>query len=343
VELAERLEARGFSASALNGDLSQQLRERTINRLKKGELDILVATDVAARGLDVERISHVVNYDIPYDNESYVHRIGRTGRAGRDGQAILFVTPKERRLLSSIEKSTRQPIAVMALPTGQEVSDQRVQQFQEQVLSAMGTENLDKFRSLIASMSKEQEVDPLELAAALAFLQQKDRPLFPKYQDAPPPREHGDDRPERSRERSERRERDEPRRRSTKHREFEDLAMETYRLEVGRDHGVQPKDIVGAIANEADLDSQYIGRIEIYPDHTTVDLPQGMPKELLQHLRKMRICQQPSGMKLLGEQEDFKPRKSFKSSSKPGGSNSKPKTRIKPGAADKSAPRKRKK
>jgi len=173
VDIAERLEARGFSSAALNGDLSQALRERTINRLKKGQVDIVVATDVAARGLDVERISHVINFDIPYDNESYVHRIGRTGRAGRDGKAILFITPKENRMLRSIEKSTRQVIKPMAMPSNEEVSGQRIQQFTEQLMKTMALPKLDKFRSLIQQLADENELDMGDIAAALAFEKQK--------------------------------------------------------------------------------------------------------------------------------------------------------------------------
>ncbi|MFA5493833.1 MAG: DEAD/DEAH box helicase [Porticoccaceae bacterium] len=290
VELAEKLEARGFAASALNGDLSQQLRERTVNRLKNGQLDIVVATDVAARGLDVERISHVVNYDIPYDNESYVHRIGRTGRAGREGNAILFVTPKERRLLGSIEKSTRQPIAEMQLPSGQQVSEQRIQLFRTQLLETLEKGSLDKFKNLVASVANEREIDPLDIAAALVYLQQQERPLYPEFRDPPPVAK---EKPGRDRDRS----RDDTKGdKFSKRRDADMPPLEKYRVEVGREHGVQPKDIVGAIANEADIDSQYIGRIEIHDNFTTVDLPEGMPREVLAHLRKMRICQQPALM-----------------------------------------------
>ena len=178
-EVAEKLEARGFSAAALNGDLSQSLRERTVNRLKKGQVDIVVATDVAARGLDVERISHVVNYDIPYDNEAYVHRIGRTGRAGREGQAILFVAPKERRLLRSIEQSTRQAIAEMELPTGEQVSGQRVQQFQEKIIQSLEAKDREKFKTLLEKLAEDNDISMLDIAASLASQLQEERPLFP--------------------------------------------------------------------------------------------------------------------------------------------------------------------
>ncbi|MDE0841693.1 MAG: DEAD/DEAH box helicase, partial [Porticoccaceae bacterium] len=182
VDIAEKLEARGFSSAALNGDLSQTLRERTINRLKKGQVDIVVATDVAARGLDVERISHVINYDVPYDNESYVHRIGRTGRAGRDGIAILFVTQKEIRMLRSIEKSTRQIINPLVLPSNAEVSDLRIQQFTEQLIKSVEAPQLGKFRQLIETMSLQHAMDVTDIAAALLFENQKDRPLFPRLE-----------------------------------------------------------------------------------------------------------------------------------------------------------------
>ncbi|MFA5632705.1 MAG: DEAD/DEAH box helicase [Porticoccaceae bacterium] len=305
VELAEKLEARGFTAAALNGDLNQQLRERTIQRLKDRKLDIVVATDVAARGLDVERISHVVNFDIPYDNESYVHRIGRTGRAGRDGEAILFVTHREKRLLRSIEKSTGQPIESMVLPGSQEVSDRRVESFRNRLVETLETEDLSRFRKLLDDLCTSQEVAAADIAAAAIYLLQQERPLFPALKPLAAERpEARDSRPGKKerpgkdfrpdgkgpRDGAPKRERREP--------SDDDVPMEKYRLAVGRMHGVQPKDIVGAIANEADLDSQFIGRIEIYDDYCTVDLPQGMPKELLHYMKKVRIRQQPIHMQL---------------------------------------------
>jgi len=218
LEIAEKLEARGFSSAALNGDLTQTLRERTINRLKKGQLDIVVATDVAARGLDVERISHVINYDVPYDNESYVHRIGRTGRAGREGKAIMFVTQKETRMLRSIEKSTRQPISSFNLPSNEEVSGQRITQFKEQLVGMCKSTKLDKFHSLVKEVAAENDIDMTLLAAALAYEAQKDRPLFPKMVAIDTPRATANDRSDRkerpkrdSRERAESRERPESR------------------------------------------------------------------------------------------------------------------------------------
>jgi len=309
VELAEKLEARGFSAAALNGDLNQQLRERTVQRLKDGKLDIVVATDVAARGLDVERISHVVNYDIPYDNESYVHRIGRTGRAGRDGEAILFITHREKRLLRSLEKSTGQPIETMSLPGSEEVSSKRIENFRNRLTETLETEDISRFRSLLTNLAAEQALDLLDLASAMAFLLQQERPLFPELRELAAERPAARDKaynekPPRDKkpreERFEKRGHDErpesPRKKARRDGPDEDIPMDTYRIEVGREHGVQAKDIVGAIANEADIESRYIGRIDIHDDYSTVDLPEGMPNELLQHLRKVRIRQLPSRM-----------------------------------------------
>lgn len=290
VELAEKLEARGYAAAGLNGDLSQQLRERTISRLKKGQIDIVVATDVAARGLDVERISHVFNYDIPYDTEAYVHRIGRTGRAGREGKAILFVAPREQRMLKAIERATRQPLAEMELPSGEEVSNQRIQQFQKQLEETLRTQELAPFRELLENFANHNELSMADVAAALVYQSQTERPLFPEIKslDVPAP--------------SRRELRDKPGRRDHTSpqlpsanaqplKDHPDVAMVRYRLGVGRKHEVQPKDVVGAIANEADIDSEFIGRIQLFDDFTLVDLPDGMPKEVFQRLQKVRIRQ----------------------------------------------------
>ncbi|MFT7299598.1 MAG: ATP-dependent RNA helicase DeaD [Porticoccus sp.] len=301
-EVAEKLEARGFSSAALNGDLSQTLRERTVNRLKKGQVDIVVATDVAARGLDVERISHVVNYDIPYDNESYVHRIGRTGRAGREGQAILFVAPKEHRLLRSIEQSTRQKLTIMQLPTGEQVSGQRVQQFQDRILQHIETGNHDQFKPLLEKLAEEHNISMTDIAAAMTSQLQQERPLFPKIialdasNQGRSERQNRPDRKDRS-DRPDRKVRsDRPRQERSRN---DDIEMVTYRMEVGKNHGVMPKDIVGAIANEAGIESQHIGRIKLEDDFSTVDLPDGMPKEIFNHLKnKVRVCQQPMKLSL---------------------------------------------
>ena len=292
LNIAERLEARGFSSAALNGDLTQALRERTIGKLKRGQIDVVVATDVAARGLDVERISHVINFDIPYDNESYVHRIGRTGRAGREGKAILFITPKETRLLRSIEKTTKSTITPLTMPTNEQVSDQRIQQFTQQLSKTLETPRLDKFREMIVNYVEENDLDMADVAAALTYENQKERPLFPKLDNIVAPRQeksgkgkareekNRDKKPKNKTNKSERVIRDE---------EGQIVPMVTYRLEVGKNDNVDPSNIVGAIANEADISSQYIGQIILHDDHSTVDLPDGMPDEIFKILKKARV------------------------------------------------------
>jgi len=289
-ELAEKLEARGYSCSPLNGDMNQAAREKAVERVKKGKLDILVATDVAARGLDIERMSHVVNYDIPYDTESYVHRIGRTGRAGRKGEAILFVAPREKRMLFAIEKATRQSITLMQLPSTEDVADKRVMEFKQQLSETIEAQDLSFFEQVISSYQQEHDSDPTEVAAALAYLVQKSRPLKPvkHVQTRParedrPPRDR-DDRP-RNNDRSER----SPRRtgQSSEHRA--EQGMDSYRVEVGKSDGVEAKNLVGAIANEAGIDSKDIGRITILDDHSVIDLPEGMPKDLFQQLGKVWV------------------------------------------------------
>ncbi len=296
VELSEKLEARGFSCAALNGDMNQALRERTVDRLKKGSLDIVVATDVAARGLDVERISHVLNFDIPYDTEAYVHRIGRTGRAGRKGEAILFVAPREKRMLRAIENATRQPITPMQLPTHEDIAGRRVAQFKQTITDAIESQELGFFEEVIASYQQEHNTALSEIAAALAYLQQVERPLVPPKvkERAPDDRssarfEQDRGRPDHKRSRPEAAPRGFERPRSDSVRPPE-AGMQRYRIEVGREHGVQPKNIVGAIANEAELDSQHIGHIKLYDNYSTVDLPEGMPKEVFQHLQKVWVC-----------------------------------------------------
>lgn len=295
VDIAERLEARGFAAAALNGDLSQAIRERTINKLKKGKVDIVVATDVAARGLDVERISHVINFDIPYDNESYVHRIGRTGRAGREGTAILFITPKETRLLRSIEKSTRQSIPPLTMPSNEQLSGQRIEQFTQQLLTTMETPRLDKFRDMIVKFASDNELDMADIAAALTYENQKDRPLFPKLDNIVAPR------PERQNKKAENKTKKE---RTLRDEDGKVIPMITYRLEVGKNDSVEPANIVGAIANEADISSQYIGQIKLYDSFSTVDLPEGMPNEIFNLLKKVRVRGNPLNISLLGDTQN---------------------------------------
>jgi len=281
-ELAEKLEARGYAAAALNGDMSQQLRERAIDRLKRGQLDIIIATDVAARGIDVARVSHVINYDIPYDAEAYVHRVGRTGRAGRTGKAILFVAPREKRMLRTIENTTKTVIKPLELPTKAQVADKRATEFKNQITSTIGEQDLEFFRELVVSYSEETQGEPLDIAAALAYMAQAEKPLLkPNELVEDKPVRHTDN--DRGR-RSERGERNERGRRNDN-----DENLETFRLEVGHDQGVKPGDIVGAIANEADIKSRYIGHIRIRDDYTLVDLPKDMPNELLSHLKKVRV------------------------------------------------------
>jgi len=335
-ELAEKLQARGFSAAAINGDIAQPLRERCIQRLRDGQLDILVATDVAARGLDVERISHIFNYDVPYDTESYVHRIGRTGRAGRSGDAILFIAPRERHLLRAIERATRQTIDQMELPSIAAVNDQRIAKFKQRLDAAVTAEGLGIFRDLIEQYEREQNVPAIEIAAALARLAQGDEPLLLQVEPARSVRERDprNERPERA-ERFERSERapsgarpefapraERPERaphaerepgapserpRSSEKRIANEL-LETYRVEVGHQHQVRPGQIVGAIANEAGLDSSHIGRIEILDDHSLIDLPKGMPKEIFRHLQKVWVAGQQLRIARLDEAV-AKPRK----------------------------------
>ncbi|MDH5358784.1 MAG: DEAD/DEAH box helicase [Gammaproteobacteria bacterium] len=298
-ELAEKLEARGYSSSPLNGDMNQAAREKAVERMKKGKLDILIATDVAARGLDIERISHVVNYDIPYDTESYVHRIGRTGRAGRKGQAILFVSPREKRMLFAIEKATRQTIEKMQLPSSEDIADRRVMQFNQQLSETIEAQDLGFFETVISNYQQEHEADPLEVAAALAYLVQKSRPLKPV--------KHVEDRPAkegRARERSDNDDRSKtPRRTIGSLVNKTEEGMQTYRVEVGRNHGVEVKNLVGAIANEAGIDSKDIGRISLQDDYSTIDLPQGMPADLFQQLRKVWVCNKQLEISLVNNNE----------------------------------------
>lgn len=291
IELAEKLEARGHSASAINGDMSQQLRERAINHLKQGKLDILVATDVAARGLDVDRITHVVNYDIPYDTESYIHRIGRTGRAGRTGDAILFVSPRERRLLSNIERATKKKVEEMQLPSTDYINNTRISRFKQRITDTLTTEELSFFTQLIEQYQTEHDVPAAEIAAALAKMAQGDTPLLLK--DIPKrARKERNDRNDRQGNRDRTRDRDrdsKPRRGKDRN---SDIKMELFRIEVGNSHGVKPGNIVGAIANETGIDGDHIARIKIEENYSTVELPAGMPKELFQELKKVRVAGQ---------------------------------------------------
>ncbi|HET8883736.1 MAG TPA: helicase-related protein, partial [Solimonas sp.] len=331
VELADKLAARGFNATALNGDMEQKSRERVIAKLKNREIDIVVATDIAARGIDVERIGHVVNYDIPTDPESYVHRIGRTGRAGRSGEAILFVAPRERHLLRLIERVTRQPVTPMELPSVESVNEQRLTRFKQKISEALAQGGLEPFRELVKAYEHEHGTSALDIAAALGRLAQGETPLLlsadkhkthagelrdkarpgtnpfaseararaPARSERPTreayaesPRPAAFERPAAapratSAERAERSERPA---RAPRPRSAPEAGMETFRIAVGHVHNVKPGNIVGAIANEAGLDSEYIGRVDIHDDYSLVDLPEGMPKKIFRDLQKVWVC-----------------------------------------------------
>jgi len=336
VELAEKLSARGFAAAALNGDIPQNQRERTINRLKKGTLDILVATDVAARGLDVERITHVINYDIPYDTEAYVHRIGRTGRAGRKGDAILFVAPREKRMLYAIEKATRKEIDRMELPTTEVINDTRIARFKQRITDTLAMGDLSLFSQLIEQYENENNVPAVEIAAAIAKMLQGGVPFLLKDQPQSKrsvkwEREGRDNRGEGSSGKRGRK----PRRNDIGLGED----MQRYRLEVGYKDKVKPGNIVGAIANEAGLDSGHIGRINIRDDFTLVDLPRNLPKDILEVLKKTWVAGQQLNLSVdsggPGKEPEQKERKE-KSGERPAGKfTHKPKKRHKPRARNK--------
>jgi len=313
VELAEKLEARGFAAAPLNGDIPQAQRERTVARLKSGQIDIVVATDVAARGLDVERIGHVVNYDVPYDTESYVHRIGRTGRAGRKGEAILFIAPRERNMLRAIERATRQTIEQMNLPSVDAVNAQRITKFKQRVTETIAKGEIDAYRPVLEQLEAETGIALIDIAAALASLSQGATPLLlagkgEPARDARDARDVRDGREARSavppsfaappfdeaerpaaevRAAAPSRGAPSEERRPRKTRPGE---METFRLEVGAVHGIKPGNIVGAIANEAGIEGVHIGRVDIREDHSYVDLPEGMPKPVFKGLQKVRVA-----------------------------------------------------
>jgi len=312
VELSEKLEARGFAAAALNGDIPQPQRERTVARLKSGQIDILVATDVAARGLDVERIGHVVNYDVPYDTESYVHRIGRTGRAGRKGEAILFIAPRERNMLRAIERATRQTIEQMNLPSVDAVNAQRIAKFKQRVTETIAKGEAGAYRPVLEQFETETGIALIDIAAALASLAQGSIPLLlagkseaPRkagaaaaYEPASPPAAAAPDRAPPPAEAPNHGQAQSPAPAPPRPgARLQDAArkpvageMETFRLEVGSVHGIKPGNIVGAIANEAGIEGVHIGRVDIREDHSYVDLPEGMPQPIFEELQKVRIA-----------------------------------------------------
>jgi len=310
-EVAEKLTARGYSATALNGDIKQNQREQIVNRLKKGLIDIVVATDVAARGLDVQRISHVINYDIPRDTESYVHRIGRTGRAGRTGDAILFVAPKEKRMLYAIEKATRQRVEELEMPSNEDVNKRRIADFKQRISDTLAADGLEPFARIIEQFEEEHHVPASEVAAALACMVQGDKPLLLKGELGRPgrrePRNPRFDAPEDKRKsmrhtfrdqnagdglKPERRPREERAKKTHTNGPRLERGMERYRLEVGEVHGVKPGNIVGAIANEIGLESEFISHIQIMDDHSMVDLPEDMPRTIFKELRQVWVCGQ---------------------------------------------------
>jgi ATP-dependent RNA helicase DeaD len=327
VELAEKLEARGFAAAPLNGDIPQPQRERTVARLKAGQIDILVATDVAARGLDVERIGHVVNYDVPYDTESYVHRIGRTGRAGRKGEAILFIAPRERNMLRAIERATRQVIEPMNLPTVDAVNALRITKFKQRITETVAKGEANAFRPVLEQLEAETGLPLIDIAAALASLSQGTTPLLltgksdrpaesfatserPRDGRDRPDSRDGRNRPDSRDGRNDRSDRDQRPAVIEKAPPSDTVAgvsendsparkpraksagsqMETFRVEVGSVHGIKPGNIVGAIANEAGIEGVHIGRVDIREDHSFVDLPEGMPKPIFKDLQKVRVA-----------------------------------------------------
>ena len=284
--VAEKLRARGYTAAALSGDVAQAQRERTVNQLRSGKLDIVVATDVAARGLDVDRISHVVNYDLPIDTESYVHRIGRTGRAGRSGEAISFVTPRERRLLTSIERATRRPLEQMQLPTAEDVNATRLARFDDQITAALEQQDrIARFRDIIGHYVQHHDVPEADVAAALAVVAQGETPLLLSPEDDTPQRFDREDRyrpgvgPRQDGDRDGRG----PRRARASG------PRAAYRIEVGRRQRVEPRQIVGALANEGGLSREDFGAIDIRLDHSLVELPADLGEDVLARLSGTRI------------------------------------------------------
>jgi ATP-dependent RNA helicase DeaD len=300
MELAEQLVALGYAAAPLNGDIQQSQRLRTIDQLKAKKIDILVATDVAARGLDVERISHVINYDIPFDTEAYIHRIGRTGRAGRSGEAILFINGRERSMLKSIEQATRQKIQLVDLPSTSVINKKRIEIFKNKITAALQGD-IAVYRNLVNDYLRENQVMPEQLAAALALLAQGGRPLLleeEKFVAASAPEARYSAGPRQNPRTSSR---PAPRGRASNVQLPPDEGMERFRIELGSEHGIKPANIVGAIANEADINSRHIGRISIYDTYSTVDLPSGMPDDVLRLLQKSRVGSKTLRIQRVGE------------------------------------------
>ena len=296
LDVTELLEKHGFRAAALNGDMTQQLREQTLDRLRSGSLDIVVATDVAARGIDIERISLVVNYDIPLDAESYVHRIGRTGRAGRSGRALLFVEPRERRLLRNVEHLIKKNIEEVELPNHEVLQACRRKKFKDKITTQLEHHDLELYRELLEDMFTADQSQEDIAAAMMMLLQGKQKLILP-----PDPVVDKKARRDRN-ERGDRRENLRSAERRGERKGYgNSQPMDLYRIEVGRGDGVEVRHIVGAIANEGDINSRYIGHIKLYDDYSTIELPQGMPKELLQQFAKTRVLNKQMRMSFIGE------------------------------------------
>ncbi|TPH14669.1 DEAD/DEAH box helicase [Litorilituus lipolyticus] len=305
VDVAEKLERAGYPALALNGDMNQAQRERCIDQMKSGKSSILVATDVVARGLDIPRISLVINYDLPGDNEAYVHRIGRTGRAGREGTSISFVRPREMYSLRHYERLTSGKVEMYQLPSIQEIGKTRIERTRNEIAEIAANKDISAMREIVEKMAEESEVELLDLAAALLFQKQLKQPLQPK--EDPKPRRDSRERNDRGNRDGRKDNRRDARGESRGHRGSEgrgertrkpkvarnDVDWQTYRLEVGKDHGARPGDIVGAIANEISLDSSYIGQINLHEKHSFVQLPKGMPADSFKRLKGVRVRRQP--------------------------------------------------
>ena len=305
MDVTEQLQRSGFKASPLSGDLNQAQREQTVAQLRSGHIEILVATDVVARGLDVPEITHVVNYDLPGDSESYVHRIGRTGRAGRSGEAILFYRSKEKYLLKTYERLTNGTIEYFEVPNAKELSTHRQQKLQEQIVATVAGDNFGELTEIVAKMQTETGLNAEQIAAALLMQQSQTRPLI--MADDPAPRKF-EERAERSRDKREPRANGREKRSSSDRRDA-NIEFDTYRIQVGREHGARPQDIVGAIANEGDIDSRFIGQIQLFDGHSLVELPKGMPTAVVRVLQRARVRQQQMGLELApGEQITRRPR-----------------------------------
>jgi len=296
--LSEKLSARGYAATALSGEVAQKQREEILNTMRRGKLDIVIATDVAARGLDIERITHVINWDIPGDVQTYTHRIGRTGRAGRSGKAILFVKPREQRFIRDIERATKSTLKEYPMPTAEKLGEYRTEQFKNSVFEHVEKDTLDYFKATITSWIDETDADIIDVAAALALMAQQDKPLqLPKDPEFKPRKRDRDGDNDRGRGRESGGDRGRGRGEGGGRRRELDYDAKTYRLDVGRRDNVEPGSIVGAIANEGGIEGRFINNISIKDNFTLVDLPNGMPADILNHLQKTRVKGRPLNMR----------------------------------------------